>query len=173
MMFSKEQKALLVLFCREKMLSSLTAKPEEFTRWSQTVSSLFINDVLPFIEEMSGDPAIFFPLMTDDLRDVYFLRFAGFITTAQARQMIRDSWLLGDSHQALFALHLDNEISQDDLLDIVLKVIEGNVKSVEDYRKGKTAAINGLLGQSLRKTKEIGKNADPNTVKEIIMRTLG
>lgn len=172
-MFSKEQKAMLALFCREKMLASLITTQEKRGEWARLISSSFINDVLPFIEEMSGDQEFFFKHMTDDLRDVYFLRFAGFITTAQARQMIRDSWLLGDSHQALFALHLDNEIAANDLLDIVLKVIEGNSKTVEDYRKGKTAAINGLLGQTLRKAKEVGKIADPNTIKEILVRTIG
>jgi aspartyl-tRNA(Asn)/glutamyl-tRNA(Gln) amidotransferase subunit B len=50
-----------------------------------------------------------------------------------------------------------------------LEVIAANPKSVEDYKGGKTAAINFLKGQVMKLSK--GK-ANPNLVGEILVRLL-
>lgn len=61
-------------------------------------------------------------------------------------------------------------ISDSNELDVFCQqAIDANTKSVEDYRKGKTAAIKHLVGQVMKLSK--GK-ADAKTVSEILERKL-
>jgi aspartyl-tRNA(Asn)/glutamyl-tRNA(Gln) amidotransferase subunit B len=55
------------------------------------------------------------------------------------------------------------------LEDIARKVIEDNPKAVEEYRSGKEAAIQFLVGMMMR---ESMGNADPNSSKDILIRLL-
>lgn len=56
-----------------------------------------------------------------------------------------------------------------ELESIVVNVISENAKMVEDYKSGKTNAIQGLIGQVMKKTQ--GK-ADANTVRELLEKQL-
>lgn len=56
------------------------------------------------------------------------------------------------------------------ILDIVADVLKKNVKSVEDYKNGKTRAFGFLVGQVMAQTK--GK-ANPKIVNEILKKQLG
>ena len=56
------------------------------------------------------------------------------------------------------------------LESIIREVIEGNAKTVEEYRNGKQKAFGFFVGQVMKKT--AGK-ADPGSVNEILLRVLG
>jgi aspartyl-tRNA(Asn)/glutamyl-tRNA(Gln) amidotransferase subunit B len=51
----------------------------------------------------------------------------------------------------------------------VREVIEANPKAVEDYKKGKEASVQFLVGQCMRKLRGTG---DPNTLKDLILSAL-
>jgi len=71
-----------------------------------------------------------------------------------------------------FILKIDeNKTSIDDSLlsDAVKKVITENVKAVEDYKSGKDASFQFLLGMVMRETR--GK-ADPQTIRELLLNNL-
>jgi Asp-tRNA(Asn)/Glu-tRNA(Gln) amidotransferase B subunit len=175
--YSKQDKALVCLMAKNGFLKAFlaTASLKEKSLWHKIVYNLLMNDVYPYIEEMGFERlyADTIPdLMKDDVQDIAFLRLLKLINAQQAHQMVRDSWYLGDSHQALFALKLNDDAGDDELLEIIKTVIAGSGKVVADYYGGKAAAANSLLGQTIKRAKEAGKNTDPTKTKELIVKTL-
>ena len=64
---------------------------------------------------------------------------------------------------------LQMESNEDELKDIIKKVIDDNPKSVEDYNNGKEKAIGFLVGQTMKLTK--GK-ANPGMVNKLLKEML-
>ena len=58
---------------------------------------------------------------------------------------------------------------QDVLEEIVEQVIAAETRAVADYRSGKTAALNALLGRVMRATQGKG---DPGRIRELLLRRL-
>ena len=58
-----------------------------------------------------------------------------------------------DLVKTLFQKQKATKISGNDLEKIVLEVLSQNQKAVEDYKKGKTNALQFLIGQAMVKTK--------------------
>ncbi len=56
---------------------------------------------------------------------------------------------------------------------IVKNVIAQNSKAAEDYKKGKEASLQFLVGQAMREAKSQKIGANPQTLKEIFLRFLG
>lgn len=63
----------------------------------------------------------------------------------------------------------ENTISDEELTQIITKVLSENKKAVNDYKAGKTGLLNYLVGCVLKETK--GK-ADPTAVKKLVEKTL-
>ncbi len=59
--------------------------------------------------------------------------------------------------------------SEDELSDIIEKIISANEKSVHDYKAGKKEALGFLVGQVMRETKG---QANPNLVNKILEEKL-
>ena len=57
----------------------------------------------------------------------------------------------------------------DELTGIVRKIISANEKAVSDYRAGKEASLNSLLGQVMRETKG---RANPQVARDLIVSEL-
>ena len=55
------------------------------------------------------------------------------------------------------------------LTKVIDEVLKENMKSAEDYKKGKTAAIMFLIGRVMRKT---GGKANPQELNEILTKRL-
>lgn len=55
------------------------------------------------------------------------------------------------------------------LKNALLQVIEKNEKSVEEYKSGKEAALNALIGQAMKETKG---SASPQVIKETLISLL-
>ena len=62
-----------------------------------------------------------------------------------------------------------NELSQEDLENIVEKIVTNNPESVEDYKQGKDRAIKYLMGQIMKETKG---TANPALVNQLLIATL-
>ena len=54
--------------------------------------------------------------------------------------------------------------------DVVLKVLEANPQSIEDYKAGKEKALGFLVGQAMKETK--GK-ANPQMLNKMFLEELG
>ena len=59
------------------------------------------------------------------------------------------------------------------LEEIVKNVIAQNSKAAEDYKKGKEASLQFLVGQAMREAKSRKIGANPQTLKEFFLRLLG
>ena len=53
---------------------------------------------------------------------------------------------------------------------IVAQVVAGNPKSIDEYRAGKDKALNALVGQAMKAS---GGKADPNKVRELLLKAIG
>ena len=62
-----------------------------------------------------------------------------------------------------------NNLTLDELKDIVSKIIDNNPNSIEDYKNGLDRAIKYLMGQIMKETKG---NANPSEVKDILVELL-
>lgn len=190
--YSKEKLALIVILEKDFFIKVIheVLPQEEKTAWQRLVFNMLINEVRPFAAEMGIEESsmrvkagidkktdeidldYFMKKMMDDIRSVNVLRFFGFITPAQAKKMMRDCWLLGDCTNALVELRLDEEFKEDDLAVVIKAILEKNPRSVADYKAGKLAATNSLLGQVIKQCKAEGKNADPIGIKALIVKFL-
>ena len=61
------------------------------------------------------------------------------------------------------------EISSEDLIEIISQVLSENEKAVSEYKAGKEPALQFLLGQTMRK---IGKKVDSNAIKNAILESI-
>lgn len=61
------------------------------------------------------------------------------------------------------------DVSEEELKNIISEVISENEKAVSEYRSGKEPALQFLMGQTMRK---IGKKVDSNTVKNAILESI-
>lgn len=181
--WSKETRAFIALLEKDGfwgMWEKENPPPDDYKNWRKQVFNCIINDLLPLASEMgiekeNGDQCnlkFFMDHMLEDTKDVNFLKYFGFITSQQARQMLRECWNLGGSIPALFALKLDAETTGDELEELVKEIVNSNPKVVSDYKKGKIAAANTLIGTVIKKIKENGKSVDPNGAKDLIIKTL-
>ena len=68
-------------------------------------------------------------------------------------------WNVGDY---IVCSKILEEAGDDDLDEVVDKIIGSNEKAIEAYRNGKKQAIGSLIGQAMR---EFGGKADPKALK--------
>jgi len=94
----------------------------------------------------------------------------GEISSKIAKLVLKEMFRTGaDPSQVIEAKGLQLITNQSDLENAVKKVIENNQKAVNDYKKGKEATIQFLVGQVMAQTK--GKAA-PETVQRVLRESL-
>jgi len=100
---------------------------------------------------------------------IIFLRI-GKITSRQAKDMLATMFATGDDPETIMARENIGIVSDEGEIErVVLDVIAANPAAVADYRKGKTASLQFLIGKSMGILK--GK-ARPDTLKQIFERNL-
>ncbi|MCX8178866.1 MAG: Asp-tRNA(Asn)/Glu-tRNA(Gln) amidotransferase subunit GatB [Candidatus Aenigmarchaeota archaeon] len=87
------------------------------------------------------------------------------ITERYAKELIKEYVDTGVSPKELIKGKVKS-LSEKDLKDIILKVLEENQKAVQEYLQGKEKSIEFLIGQVLAKTK---KQADPKIIRKILL----
>ncbi len=93
------------------------------------------------------------------------------LTPQSAGKILRKLAEEGGSPAGLMAeMGLGRIEDEKELEEIARKVLEENPRPVESYRKGKTAALEALLGLVMRATRG---RADPSRTREILVRLLG
>ncbi|MFQ5506424.1 MAG: Asp-tRNA(Asn)/Glu-tRNA(Gln) amidotransferase subunit GatB [Planctomycetota bacterium] len=112
-----------------------------------------------------------FPVQPAGLAELIALVEAGKASRQSARKVFQCMFETGESAApALEQLGLA-QISDPAVLEpLIRKVIEDSPKTVQDYRKGKTKALDALKGKVMRETRG---RADPALVGEILARVLG
>jgi len=95
----------------------------------------------------------------------------GTISGKQAKEVLDKAFASGESPAAVVAREGIAQLSDTGELErIVEEVIAANPKAVEDYHAGKTASVQFLVGQVMKRTKG---RAKPDMVNPLIAGKLG
>jgi aspartyl-tRNA(Asn)/glutamyl-tRNA(Gln) amidotransferase subunit B len=112
-----------------------------------------------------------FPLPPGALAELANMVDAQEITAAVAHEVFDEMVRAGQPARSIVEARVLGRIDETgELSGIARKVIAANEKAVSDYRGGKEAALNSLLGQVMRETKG---RADPQAVRAILLEALG
>ena len=107
------------------------------------------------------------------LNDLAFLLSGNQIESRHAKKILEDAWktesYAWDICWYLADTKLLEETSEDNLIEIVKRVIEKNPKAKADIKNGKKSAIGFLIGPVMKESR--GK-ANPNQVKEEIEKQI-
>ncbi|MCS6956384.1 MAG: Asp-tRNA(Asn)/Glu-tRNA(Gln) amidotransferase subunit GatB, partial [Patescibacteria group bacterium] len=92
------------------------------------------------------------------------------IGSRQAKDILKISFESGREPEEIMKNEgLEVSYKEDEMLDILNKVIKSNEYAVLDYKKGKESAIQFLIGQAM---KEMRGRGDPNLIKIKLLELL-
>ncbi|MDO8585046.1 MAG: Asp-tRNA(Asn)/Glu-tRNA(Gln) amidotransferase subunit GatB [bacterium] len=154
----------------EQAVSEL--ETEEGGKRSEAVKLLynyFSSDFWGLLKEL-GIPLAASKITPENFADLIMLLATNKISSRSAKDLLRKMNETGSDPRELVKTGGLEQISDTASLEpIAQKVMEENPKVVADYKKGKTAAIQSLIGKTIGATS--GK-ANPSVVKEIFERLL-
>lgn len=135
----------------------------------KNVSNWVMGDILRITKEKDIEHEDI-PIQAEQLVGLLKLVDEGIISGSIGKSVLEEMFDTGkDADTIVEAKGLRQISDQDALLDIILKVMEDNPQSVEDYLSGKKKAMGYLVGQTMRATK--GK-ANPQMVNKILKEKL-
>ncbi len=106
----------------------------------------------------------------EGLAELIALTERGNITTAVAKEVFEQ---MAESGRTATTIVEEGGLSQiggsEELTEVVRKVIAGNDRAVADYRAGKEAALQALVGQVMKETRG---RANPQVARELLTREL-
>lgn len=131
------------------------------------------NWMLGDLSKMAKDNNLTFasiPVQPKQLVDMIALIDKGVISGKIGKQVLVSMWETGKDASIIVEEQELVQISDEGAIEeIVVKVIDANPKSVEDFRAGKDKAIGFLVGQVMRETR--GK-ANPGLVNQLLIKHL-
>ncbi|MBV8142599.1 MAG: Asp-tRNA(Asn)/Glu-tRNA(Gln) amidotransferase subunit GatB [Verrucomicrobia bacterium] len=138
-------------------------------RKPKAVANYVLNDLLSALSA-ANKPISACPIPPKQLNELVDLVDGGKISSKQAKDVFAEMFATGKSPGLVVEERgLKQESDTGAIEPLCVEVIAANPKSVEDYKAGKTVAINFLKGQVMKLSK--GK-ANPNLVGDILVRLL-
>jgi aspartyl-tRNA(Asn)/glutamyl-tRNA(Gln) amidotransferase subunit B len=138
--------------------ASAPASGSEVANWTHGELLRLLNERQVGVRDLAFSPAEFGRLIS--------LVSAGKISNTAGKQVLERMFETGDDPQAIVQrLNLTQLDDVEALGQIVKAVLSENPAVVADYRGGKSAALNVLLGKAM---KESGGRANPRLVREIL-----
>ena len=135
----------------------------------KAIANYILNDLLSALGAANKSIAAC-PIPAKQLNDLVSLVDDGKISSKQAKDVFAEMFATGKSPGLVVEERGLRQESDTGMIEpFCVQVIAANPRSVEDYKAGKTAAINFLKGQVMKLSK--GK-ANPNLVGEILLRLL-
>ena len=111
-----------------------------------------------------------FPIKPNELSDLILLIENSKINNVQAKFIFEKMIETGKDAQTIVEfMGLEQVSNEDELLNIVKKVIKDNSKSISDYLKGRNRALGYLAGQVM---KETGGKANPQLVNKLLLEEI-
>ena len=93
------------------------------------------------------------------------------ISSRIAKDLLREMYASGEGPETIMKTKGTRIVSDEsELVPIVKKIIEKNEKAVSEFKKGKTNALQFLIGQGMRETRG---QASPEKLKEVFEKELG
>ncbi len=122
---------------------------------AKTVANWLLGDLSRLMNESNldfGDGGL--RINVESFAKVITLIESGVITGAVGKEVLSAAFETGQDPEAIVAERGLGRIQDESVvLDAVRKAIAGNAKAVADYRAGKTAAAQALMGQVMRETR--------------------
>jgi aspartyl-tRNA(Asn)/glutamyl-tRNA(Gln) amidotransferase subunit B len=135
----------------------------------KAIANYILNDLLSALGAANKSVAAC-PIPAKQLNDLVSLVDDGKISSKQAKDVFAEMFATGKSPGLVVEERGLRQESDTGMIEpFCVQVIAANPRSVQDYKAGKTAAINFLKGQVMKLSK--GK-ANPNLVGEILLRLL-
>ncbi|MBV9129679.1 MAG: Asp-tRNA(Asn)/Glu-tRNA(Gln) amidotransferase subunit GatB [Verrucomicrobia bacterium] len=135
----------------------------------KAIANYILNDLLSALGAANKTIAAC-PIPAKQLRELVSLVDHGKISSKQAKDVFAEMFATGKPPGLVVEERGLRQESDTGMIEpLCVEVIAANPKSVQDYKAGKTAAINFLKGQVMKLSK--GK-ANPNLVGEILVRLL-
>ncbi len=134
------------------------AAPKAASNWIMGDIWRIMNEKFMLITELKFTPAM--------LAEMISFIDSGKISNTAAKQVLENMFETGEKPSALIEkLGLTQVNDENEIVEIVKKVIEENPQSVADYKKGKDNAAKYIIGQVMRASR--GK-ANPHTVNKLV-----
>jgi len=144
-------------------------KREEFLKLTKFCSNYIITDLQVLLKGASvvGEDFLITP---ENFAEFTTLIYKGKISSKIAKQVLSGMFSTGaDPSHIIEEKGLVQITDEAEIKKIIKEVISKNKKAVEDFKKGKTAASQYLIGQIMAQTK--GK-ANPQIVNKLLNKTL-
>lgn len=111
-----------------------------------------------------------FKITAENFAEFIFLIYENKISSKIAKQVLSEMYATGaDPSHIIEDKNLSQIEGSDEIEKIVKEVISKNSKAVEDYKSGKEASLQFLVGQTMAATRG---RAKPDSVKEILKKLL-
>ncbi|TSC82146.1 MAG: aspartyl-tRNA(Asn)/glutamyl-tRNA (Gln) amidotransferase subunit B [Parcubacteria group bacterium Gr01-1014_20] len=135
----------------------------------QTLFNYLTSDLVGLIKE-SGTSFKELKVKPEHLAHLSFLIDSGRIGSRQAKDVLRKMFETGaDPEEIIKSENLENISDESELETVIKKIIEANPVAVGDYKKGKTASVQFLVGKAMA---ELRGRGNPEKLKEIFVRLL-
>ncbi|MFH1392953.1 MAG: Asp-tRNA(Asn)/Glu-tRNA(Gln) amidotransferase subunit GatB [Patescibacteria group bacterium] len=109
-------------------------------------------------------------ITAEDFAELIGLIHKGTITTSTAKEVLKEMWATGkDPSNIIYEKDLGQVQNAGELEKVASKIISENQTAVADYKKGKEASLQFLIGQVMRETR--GK-ASPKIILDILSKLL-
>ncbi|MEK9173438.1 MAG: Asp-tRNA(Asn)/Glu-tRNA(Gln) amidotransferase subunit GatB [Patescibacteria group bacterium] len=135
----------------------------------QTLFNYLTSDLVGLIKEF-GTSFKDLKIKPEHLAHLSFLIDSGRIGSRQAKDILRKMFETGaDPEEIIKSENLESISDEAELEDVIKKIIEANPAAVGDYKKGKTASLQFLIGKAMA---ELRGRGNPEKLKEIFIRSL-
>jgi aspartyl-tRNA(Asn)/glutamyl-tRNA(Gln) amidotransferase subunit B len=142
--------------------------PDADSKRARTSANWVLNDVLG-LQRSRSMPGEDFPVSADQVRELIDLVESGEMTGRAAKELLPQLAFGEPVRDAAYRLSLLTLDDQDAVRSAARAAIEAFPAAVEDYRRGKTAAIGRLIGETIKNT---GGRAKPDDVRAILTEEL-
>lgn len=107
----------------------------------------------------------------ENLADLVIMIVEGGIMSRQAKDILRKMAETGEDPRAILRTeNLETVKDEGEIAGVIQEVIRENSKAVEDYKKGKAASVQFLVGQAMKKLRGRG---NPESLREAFKKFLG
>lgn len=144
---------------------------EDHKAYAQMVAKFMINELNALMNqhnETIEDVTQNRPYFQEYLRYMMLARHHGILTAKQVKDILPATWDGEEPFDVIQRMGILEE-NTNELELAAKKVIDNNPKAVADFKGGKVAALNSLLGQVM---KEMKGKADPNQVRETLNKLM-
>ena len=152
-----------------KYFSNLFEEAGKLCNNYKAVNNWIISDISRILNEREMEPNEI-PFTAKNLADLIVLIDKGTISSSIAKKVLEKMFENTEEPEKIIKENGWMQISnEDEILNIVSKVIEENAQSVADYKAGKDRALGFLVGQAMKATK--GK-ANPKMLNEMFIKEI-